>query len=120
MKGDYWNQPIYFAVESEEDTVKIGVENRMYLHGNWTVWDTWRLEYVGDATEENIQLIRSQQEAAIQDIMELEGQTTLTSDYQEAQNAISQASTLEEVLQAADVLSRTPQQIRLSPKFVSI
>ena len=114
MKGDYWNQPIYFAVESEEDTVKIGVENRMYLHGNWTVWDTWRLEYVGDATEENIQLIRSQQEAAIQDIMELEGQATLTSDYQEAQNAISQASSLEEVLQAADVLSRTPQQIRLS------
>lgn len=114
MKGAYWNEPIYFAVESEEDTVKIGVENRIYLYGNWTVWDTWRLEYVGEATDDNIQLIRSQQEAAIQDIAELEGQSTLTSAYETAQTTLSQATTLDEVLQAADVLSRMPQQIRLS------
>lgn len=114
MKGAYWNKPLYFAVESEQDTVKIGVENRMYLYGNWTVWDTWRLEYVGEPTAENIELIRSQQEAALQDVSELEPQESLADAYQEAQTALNGATTLDEILEAADVLSRTPQQIRLS------
>ncbi len=65
-KGLYWNEPIYFAVESENDTVNIGVENRIYLQGNWTVWDTWRLEYVGEITDEHISLIRKQQSGNIQ------------------------------------------------------
>lgn len=114
LKGDYWNRPLYFAVASEQDTVKVGVENRIYLYGNWTVWDTWRLEYVGETTDDNIALIRSQQEAALQDISELEAQDSLVEAYQQAKSAMADATTLDEVLQAADVLSRTPQQIRLS------
>ena len=114
LKGAYWNAPIYFAVESEQDTVKVGVENRIYLYGNWTVWDTWRLERVGDDTAEGIDLIRSQQEAALQDVDELEAQDSLVTAYNEAKTALNEATTLDEVLSAADILSRTPQQIRLS------
>lgn len=114
LKGAYWNAPLYFAVESEQDTVRIGVENHMYLFGNWTVWDTWRLEYVGEATADHIDLIRSQQEAALQDVAELEAQDSLMTAYHEAQSALDEATTLDQVLAAADILSRTPEQIRLS------
>ena len=113
-KGAYWNAPVYFAVGSEQDTVKVGVENRIYLYGNWTVWDTWRLERVGDCTGDNIDLIRAQQEAALQDLDELEAQDSLVTAYHEAKSALDQATTLDEVLRAADILARAPQQIRMS------
>ena len=48
-RGLYWNEPLYFAIESAEDSVKIGVENSLYLYGNWTVWDSWRLDKLADA-----------------------------------------------------------------------
>lgn len=113
-KGLYWNKPIYFVVESETDTVRIGVENRIYLYGNWTVWDTWRLEYVGDLDDAALQQMKNQQVANIQDLSTLSAQTSLVEAYEEAATSIESASTLEEIMEVSDALSRTPQQIRLS------
>ncbi len=113
-KGHYWNAPIYFAVESEEDTVLVGVENKLYLDGNWTVWDTWRLEYVSENTEDAIKLIGEQQTENIQDLSSLSAQASLVEAYEKAQEQINEAGTLQEMMSAADVLSRTPQEIRLS------
>ena len=115
LTGLYWNEPIYFVVESEQDTVKVGVENQMYLSGNWTVWDTWRLERVEEADDETaVSLILAQQEKNVQALDELEAQTQLMSDYEAACNALNQANSLEGVLGLADQLSRLPEQIRLS------
>ena len=47
-RGLYWNEPLYFAIESPEDSVNIGVDNNVYLYGNWTVWDSWRLDKLTD------------------------------------------------------------------------
>lgn len=113
-KGLYWNTPLYFYVNGEEDEVRIGLENRLYLEGNWTVWDTWRLEYVGDATQENINLIREQQEGNIQQLETLTAQTALERAYQRAQDSLSIAASLQEVLDVAHSLSTLPQQIRIS------
>lgn len=113
-KGLYWNAPIYFAVESETDTVRIGIENRIYLYGNWTVWDTWRLEYVGEDLESAAQLIKTQQTANIQDLESLSAQATLVDGYAAAVEQIENATALTEVLAVSDILSRYPQQIRLS------
>ncbi|MBO7067944.1 MAG: hypothetical protein J6W52_04620 [Bacteroidaceae bacterium] len=112
LKGLYWNEPLYFVVENVQDTVKVGVENQMYLTGNWTVWDTWRLERVEDA--DAVELIRAQQEKNLQELNELSAQTQLSEAYEDASGAIGSASTLEEVLNLADQLSRLPEQIRLS------
>ena len=74
-RGLYWNEPIYFAIESAEDSVNVGVENSLYLYGNWTVWDSWRLDKL---EEGDISLIREQQIAAIQEELEgLEPQVSL-------------------------------------------
>ncbi len=114
-KGLYWNEPIYFVVENIEDTVRVGVENQMYLYGNWTVWDTWRLERVENADEATaIALILAQQEKNLQELDELKGQAQLTEGYEEAREALSRVSTLEEMLNLADRLSRLPEQIRTS------
>ena len=111
-RGLYWNEPIYFAIESAEDSVNIGVENSLYLYGNWTVWDTWRLDKLEDGSAE---LIRQQQEAAIQhDLEELQPQVSLMEAYNEAKDAIVNASTLEEIMEISDVLARTPNLIRRS------
>lgn len=111
-KGLYWNAPIYFAVASEADSIKIGVENCTYLYGNWTVWDSWRLDKVEDGTAE---LIRMQQAAAIQeDLDELEAQTSLVEAYNDAKDVIQGATDLNDILAAADVLSRNPNLIRKS------
>ena len=111
-RGLYWNQPLYFAVESEEDSINVGVENSLYLYGNWTVWDTWRLDKLTDG---DIELIRQQQEAAIQhDLEGLEPQDSLKVAYNEAKEAIENASTLEEIMNVSDVLARTPNLIRKS------
>ena len=112
LKGNYWNEPLYFVVKNEQDTVKVGVENQMYLNGNWTVWDTWRLERVDDANA--VELIRGQQEKNLQNLDELSGQTQLVEGYADAVEALENAATLEEVLNVADQLSRLPEQIRLS------
>ena len=110
-RGLYWNEPLYFAIESEEDSVKIGVENSLYLYGNWTVWDTWRL----DKIDGDIDLIRQQQEEAIQhELEDLEPQVSLKEAYNEAKDAIANASTLEEIMAVSDVLARTPNLIRRS------
>lgn len=115
MTGLYWNEPLYFVVESEQDTVKVGLENHIYLNGNWTVWDTWRLERVEDADEETaVSLILAQQEKNIQALDNLEGQVQLAENYEEACLAIDQVTSLEEALDLADQLSRLPEQIRLS------
>ena len=115
LTGLYWNEPLYFVVESEQDTVKVGVENQMYLNGNWTVWDTWRLERVENADDATaISLILAQQEKNIQILEELEGQTQLEEEYEDACNALEQVTSLEEALNIADQLSRLPEQIRLS------
>ncbi|MCF0197331.1 MAG: hypothetical protein HUK03_08935, partial [Bacteroidaceae bacterium] len=112
LKGIYWNKPIYFAVESENDTIKVGVHNKIYQYGNWTVWDTWRLEY---ASEDDFELIRQQQIDEIQDeLNEMDAQVSLIETYKKAQTDIKNATTLDEVLDAADVLSRTPELIRIS------
>ena len=111
-RGLYWNSPLYFAVESAEDSIKVGVENSLYLYGNWTVWDSWRLDKLeaGD-----IELIRQQQEDAIQhDLENLEPQVALMETYNEAKDAIENASTLEEIMNTADVLARYPNLIRKS------
>ena len=111
-RGLYWNAPIYFAIESVEDSVNIGVDNNMYLYGNWTVWDSWRLDKVVDG---GVELIRNQQVAAIQEELEgLEPQVSLMQAYNEAKDAIENASTLEEIMALSDVLSRTPNLIRKS------
>ena len=111
-RGLYWNEPLYFAIESAEDSVNIGVENSLYLYGNWTVWDTWRLDKLEDGSAE---LIRQQQEAAIQhDLEELQPQVSLMEAYNEAKDAIVNASTLEEIMEISDVLARTPNLIRRS------
>lgn len=115
LTGLYWNEPLYFVVESEQDTIKVGVENQMYLYGNWTVWDTWRLERVGDANEETAtSLILAQQEKNLQELDELEGQIQLAEEYEAAQEALEQIASLEDALDLADRLSRLPEQIRLS------
>ena len=114
-EGLYWNEPIYFVVTSSEDTIKVGVENQMYLYGNWTVWDTWRLERLNDISEEEaVGLIRAQQEKNLQELDELEGQTQLIEGYEEASQQLSQATAMDEMLNIADQLSRLPEQIRLS------
>ena len=111
-RGLYWNEPLYFAIESTEDSVKIGVENSLYLYGNWTVWDSWRLDKLADA---DVEIIRQQQEAAIQhDLEELEPQVSLMEAYNEAKEAIGNVSTLEDIMAISDVLARTPNLIRRS------
>lgn len=111
-RGIYWNEPLYFAIESPEDSVNIGVENSLYLYGNWTVWDTWRLDKLADS---DIDLIRAQQVAAIQvELDELEPQVSLMAAYNEAKDNIENAATLEDIMNAADVLARTPNLIRRS------
>ena len=111
-RGLYWNEPLYFAIESPEDSVNIGVENSLYLYGNWTVWDSWRLDKLTDG---DMNLIRQQQLAAFQDELEtLEPQDSLRNAYEEAKSALEDATTLQEILDAADVLSRTPNLIRRS------
>ena len=111
-RGLYWNEPLYFAIENAEDTVNIGVENSLYLTGNWTVWDTWRLDKLDDG---DINIIRAQQVAAIQEeLNELEPQVSLMEAYKDARDDIENASTLEEIMNAADVLARTPNLIRQS------
>ena len=111
-KGLYWNEPIYFVVRSQQDTVKVGLENRMYLQGNWTVWDTWRLERVEEASA--INLIGAQQKKNLQELDQLEAQTQLMEDYQAASDALEEVASLDEMLIVADQLSRLPEQIRLS------
>ena len=110
----YWNEPLYFAIENAGDSVKIGVENSLYLYGNWTVWDSWRLDKLtGDTSD--AQLIRSQQIAAYQeDLEDLEPQASLKEAYNDAKEAIENASTLEQIMNASDVLARTPNLIRRS------
>ncbi|MBR6030874.1 MAG: dockerin type I repeat-containing protein [Bacteroidaceae bacterium] len=111
-RGLYWNEPLYFVVENAEDSVNIGVENNMYLYGNWTVWDSWRLDKLTDG---DIDLIRKQQVDAIQEELEsLEPQASLMEAYNDAKDAIESATTLEEILTLSDVLSRTPNLIRSS------
>lgn len=112
-KGLYWNKPIYFYVENENDTIKVGVENNTYLNGNWTVWDTWRLEYVGDDSD-SYELISKQQVANIQDLESLEAQKSLMDAYAAAQDQIQSATTLQEILEAANTLSNNPMLIRAS------
>ena len=112
-KGLYWNAPLYFYVESENDTINVGVENNMYEYGNWTVWDTWRLEYVGTA-EEKADLIQKQQIANMQDLSMMEAQTSLMEAYEEAQRNITSATQLQDILNAADILSTNPLLIRKS------
>lgn len=113
QKGLYWNEPIYFVVGSEQDVVKVGLENRMYLNGNWTVWDTWRLERVND-TDAAAELISAQQGKNLQELDQLDAQTQLVEEYQEACDALESYTSLEQVLNIADQLSRLPEQIRLS------
>ena len=109
----YWNEPLYFAIQSAEDTVKIGVENSLYLYGNWTVWDSWRLDKLSDGSD--IELIRAQQIAAIQEDLEsLEPQAALREAYEQAKSDIESASGLEEIMAVSDVLARTPNLIRRS------
>ncbi|MBQ9294831.1 MAG: dockerin type I repeat-containing protein [Bacteroidaceae bacterium] len=111
-RGLYWNEPIYFAIESAEDSVNIGVENSLYLYGNWTVWDSWRLDKLDDGS---IDLIRQQQEAAIQhDLDELEPQVSLKEAYEKAAEDIVNATSLEDIMAISDVLARTPNLIRRS------
>ncbi len=111
-RGLYWNEPIYFAIESAEDSVNVGVENSLYLYGNWTVWDSWRLDKIADGS---IELIRKQQEAAIQhDIEDLLPQLSLMEAYNKAKNDIADASTLQQIMDASDVLARYPNLIRRS------
>ncbi len=112
-KGLYWNAPLYFYVESENDTINIGVENNMYKYGNWTVWDTWRLEYVGTA-DEKASLIQKQQMANMQDLSMMEAQTSLMEDYEKAQQDIANAAQLQDILAAANILSTNPLLIRKS------
>ena len=115
LTGLYWNEPLYFVVESEQDTVRVGVENQIYLYGNWTVWDTWRLERVENADAETaVSLILAQQEKNLQELDNLDGQTQLIEDYEEAQDALEKTTSLEEALDLADRLSRLPEQIRVS------
>lgn len=111
-KGLYWNEPIYFVVEKEDDLVRVGVRNQLYLYGNWTVWDTWRLEAVEG--EEAADLIRAQQIKNIQELDELEAQVALVDAYDKAKDDIVSASSREEVKAVADVLSRNPEKIRQS------
>ncbi|MBO7118946.1 MAG: hypothetical protein J6W03_01340 [Bacteroidaceae bacterium] len=112
-RGLYWNQPLYFVIESEEDSVKVGVENSLYLYGNWTVWDSWRLDKLEEG--DPVEIIRQQQEAAIQhDIEDLEPQDSLKQAYNQAKDDIVSASTLEDVMAISDVLARTPNLIRNS------
>ena len=110
----YWNEPIYFAVDSEEDEVKIGVENHMYMQGNWTVWDTWRLEKMEASDDDIALLIRAQLEGNLQELDELEPQDSLMQAYSEAKSSLNKAGSIEELLDVADRLSRLPEQIRLS------
>ena len=111
-RGLYWNEPLYFAIESVEDSVNIGVENSLYLYGNWTVWDSWRLDKLSDA---DVEIIRQQQEAAIQhDLEGLEPQVALMEAYNKAKDDIENATTLEEIMAVSDVLARTPNLIRRS------
>ena len=111
-RGLYWNEPLYFVIESAEDVVNVGVENNMYLYGNWTVWDTWRLNKLSAG---DMELIRQQQIAAIQhDIETLEPQVTLKEAYNQAKEDIESASTLEDIMAVSDVLARTPNLIRRS------
>jgi len=111
-RGLYWNEPLYFVVESAEDSVNVGVENSLYLYGNWTVWDSWRLDKL---TAGDMELIRNQQIAAFQeDIVTLEPQHSLMEAYSEAKNAVVNATTLEEIMNASDVLASTPNLIRRS------
>jgi len=113
-RGLYWNEPIYFAIESAEDSVNIGVDNSIYLYGNWTVWDTWRLDKL---TGGDIELIRQQQASAIQeDLEELEPQVALMEAYNEAKETITEKRTFsyEEIMAVSDVLARTPNLIRRS------
>ncbi|MBO7068444.1 MAG: hypothetical protein J6W52_07180 [Bacteroidaceae bacterium] len=112
-KGLYWNTPLYFYVESENDTINVGVENNMYEYGNWTVWDTWRVEYVGTA-EENASLIQKQQMANMQDLSMLEAQKSLMEEYEEAQQKIVSATQLQDILALANTLSNNPMLIRKS------
>ena len=113
QKGLYWNEPIYFVVGSEQDTVKVGLENHMYLSGNWTVWDTWRLERINDEAPA-VELIKAQQKKNLQEFHQLSAQTQLLNDYDTACEALEEVATLEEMLNLADQLSRLPEQIRLS------
>ena len=111
-RGLYWNEPIYFAIESAEDSVNVGVENSLYLYGNWTVWDSWRLDKLTDG---DIALIRDQQIAAIQEELEdFEPQVSLMEAYNKAKTDIQSATTLEQIMEASDVLARTPNLIRRS------
>lgn len=113
-KGLYWNAPLYFYVENENDTINVGVENCMYKYGNWTVWDTWRVEYVGNDSE-SYNLIRKQQaETYNMELTEMEAQTSLITDYVNASDAIESAATLQEILDAANILSTNPLLIRES------
>ena len=110
-KGIYWNKPLYIAVTS--DTLRIGVHNNMYVNGNWTVWDTWRLEYVGN-DDAAYSLIKEQQLASIQDLEQLQAQASLFTAYENAEESLSNATSSEEILKATDNLSRLPELIRLS------
>ena len=111
-RGLYWNEPLYFVVESVEDSVKVGVENSLYLFGNWTVWDSWRLDKLNQG---DLELIRQQQVDAIQHELEgLEPQVALMDAYNKAKQDIDNAATLEEVMNVSDVLARTPNLIRRS------
>ena len=112
-KGLYWNAPLYFYVESENDTINVGVENNMYKYGNWTVWDTWRVEYVGTA-DEKASLIQKQQMSNMQDLSMMEAQTSLMEDYEKAQQDIANATQLQDILAAANTLSTNPLLIRKS------
>lgn len=112
-KGLYWNAPLYFYVESENDTVNIGVENSMYEYGNWTVWDTWRLEYAGDG-DEAYQLIRAQQTGNIPDLSSLDAKASYMEAFENAKDQMDNAATIDDILAAADVLSTCPMLIRKS------
>ena len=113
-RGLYWNEPLYFAIENAEDSVNIGVENSLYLYGNWTVWDTWRLDKLTDG---DIELIRQQQAAAIQEELDmLEPQVSLKEAYEAAKDDITSkvGYSLEDIMNISDVLARTPNLIRRS------
>ena len=110
-KGNYWNTPLYVAVT--DSTLRIGVRNYMHAYGNWTVWDTWRLEYVGD-DEAAYNLVRAQQMADVQDLDGYDAQTSLMEAYEKAQMELPSAATPEEIMQATDVIARHPEYIRKS------
>lgn len=87
FKGGYWNEPIKVVVS--DGTLKIGVVKDGHVNDDWTVFDSFRLTYLGN--EINLDEVKANLTTALDEAKAFDGETTalLTAAPAAAQDALS-------------------------------